>query len=223
MSELTATCDKPAMRKRGRPVQMQTAERESLVLTCAIELLSERGPEDVTMTDIAARAGMSKRTLYALYRSREELLGAGLKRFCKTLFRPLHPSEQNASLKDRLRILLTFDPDAEIGTVPFEMLRIVIASARTYPDMARDLAEQGPGQVIDLLCAELEKAAKTGEIDLPAKDIRTTAELLVDMVVGDLIPCLLDPARVRIMPEERAVRRDRAIEIFLNGVRPRPA
>ncbi len=221
MPKNTGPCNKPASRKRGRPVQMEASEREALVLDCAIELLSERGPDDVTMADIAERAGMSKRTLYELYRSREELLGAGLRKISNALFRPLHPSERNASLEDRLRILLTFDPKLEVGSVPLEMLRIVIASARSYPEMARNLSDKGPGQVIDLLCAELARSAETGEVNLRRDEIRTTAELLVDMVVGDIIPCLLDPERVLSLPEERAARRDRAIQIFLNGVRPR--
>lgn len=210
-----------ATRKRGRPVQMDPAEREALVLDCAIDLLSERGPEDVTMADIAARAGMSKRTLYALYRSREELLGAGLERFGKSLFRPLHPDERNASLEERLHILLSFPQMVGNPEVPLEMLRVVIASARHYPEMARSLSRQGPGQVSELLCEELAKAVDAGEIDLAPEDIPASAELLVDMVVGNTIACLLDPERLLGLPEERDVRRDRAIKMFLNGVRPR--
>ena len=114
-------------------MQMETAERESLVLDCAIALLSEHGPDDVTMADIAGRAGMSKRTLYALYGSREELLGAGLKRMSQSLFRPLDPDERGASLEERLRILLTFTPRVENPFVPLEMLRAVIAGAPLIP------------------------------------------------------------------------------------------
>lgn len=202
-------------------MQMEPTEREALVLDCAIELLSEHGPDAVTMADIAQRAGMSKRTLYALYRSREELLGAGLKRIGKTLFRPLHPDERNASLEDRLRILLSFDQMMENPSVPLEMLRIVIAEAPNYPDMGRSLSRTGPGQVCDLLCAELSRAAEAGEVSLAQDEIPAVAELLVDMVVGNTIPCLLDPERVLRLPEENAARRNRAVDIFLNGVRPR--
>ena len=41
------------------------------------------------------------------------------------------------------------------------------------------------------------------------------------MVVGNAIPALLDPDRVLRNPEEQAARRDWALDIFLNGVRPR--
>ncbi|WP_347309646.1 TetR/AcrR family transcriptional regulator [Defluviimonas sp. SAOS-178_SWC] len=221
MPENSADCGGGKTRRRGRPVQMDPAERETLVLDCAIELLSERGPDDVTMADIARRAGMSKRTLYALYRSREELLGAGLQRIGKTLFRPLAPEERDASLEERLRILLSFDTKMENPSVPLEMLRVVIAEARNYPEMSRSLSRTGPGQVCDMLCAELAGAVEAGEIALDPDDIPASAELLVDMVVGNTIPCLLDPERLLRLPEENAARRDRAIAIFLNGVRAR--
>ena len=219
----SGTNDKESTRKRGRPVQMCPADREALVLDCAIELVSEKGHEDVTMADIAQRAGMSKRTLYAVYRSREELLGAGLARMSKTLFRPLRPDERDASLEERLRILLTLNPKRGSPDVAIEMLRAVIAEARNYPEMGRSLSRSGPGQVANLLCDELEYAAATGEIKLSTEEIPAAAELLVDMVVGNTIPCLLDPERILRLPEERAARRDRAIAIFLNGVRPRGA
>lgn len=210
-----------SVRKRGRPVQMCPQDRESRVLDCAIELLAEKEPEAVTMADIARRAGMSKRTLYEVYRSREELLSAGLVRMGRTLFRPLSPDERDQSLEERLRILLTFTPRKEAPDVAIEMLRAVIAKARSLPEIGRSLSRWGPEQAAALVCRELERAAVAGEIALPDEEIPAAAELLVDMVVGNTIPCLLDPDRILRLPEERAARRDRAIAIFLNGVRPR--
>lgn len=209
------------VRRRGRPVQMCQTAREALVLDCAVALLSEHRSEEVTMAEIARRAGMSKRTLYTLYASREELLGAGLQRMSCTLFRALKPDEQQASLEERLRILLTFNPKKEPPHVVIEMLRAVISAARTYPGMARALSRSGPGQVAGLLAAELRRAAESGELALDPEEVDGAAELLVDMVVGNAIPALLDPDRLPRDPEAQANRRDRAIRIFLNGLRPR--
>lgn len=215
-------CEGAALpRRRGRPMQMDPAEREAAVLDCAVELLSDRGIDGVTMADIARCAGMSKRTLYALYRNREELLGAGLARMSRSLFRPLRPDERNASLEERLRILLTFNPSLAPPDVAIEMLRAVIAEVHTYPELGRSLSRTGPGQVAELLCEELRRAAEIGEVELDPDEIVATAELLVDMVVGNTIPGLLDPDRILRCPREQAARRDRALNIFLNGVRPR--
>ena len=216
-----ANTEESRARRRGRPVQMDPAERESLVLEAAIGLMSDTRPDEVTMAAIAQRASMSKRTLYALYGSREELLGACLQQMGKSLFRPLRPDERDASLEDRLRILLTLNPSMENPQAPLEMLRAVIAEARSYPQLACSLGKNGPGQVVDLLCRELTAAAAAGDIALSTEDIPGAAELLLDMVMGNTIACLLDPDRMLRLPAERAARRDRAIAIFLNGVRPR--
>lgn len=207
--------------KRGRPVQMEPAEREAMILDCAIALFSERGPEDVTMADIANGTGMSKRTLYAFYPSREAMVAACLERIAGSLFRPLRPDEQSATLEERLRILLTFDAKLDSGAVPLELLRIVISEARNFPETARRLSQKGPMQVSGLLRNELFRAAGRGEIAIPPDQIPQAADLLVDMVVGNIIPGLLDPEGHSPGQDERANRRDLAIWIFLEGVRPR--
>lgn len=212
---------KPATRRRGRPVQMDPARRECVVLEAAAELLAECRPDEVTMTSIARRAGMSKRTIYGLYDSREELLGACLARMGGTLFRPLNPEERGATLEDRLRIILTMNSASTPPEVPLEMLRALIAEARSYPDLACGLSREGPGQVVRTLTCELSRAARAGEIALAEDDAEDAARLLFDMVMGNAIDCLLDPSRILRLPEERVARRDRAIDIFLNGLRPR--
>lgn len=221
MTENPPDADEQGGRKRGRPVQMCPRKRETLVLDCAMELLSERVPDEVTMADIARRAGMSKRTLYTLYRSREELLGAGLARMSRTLFRPLRLEERDAPLEERLRILLTFNPRREPPGVVIEMLRTVIAEARCYPELSRTLSRSGPVHAASLVEDELARAVEAGEVALHPDEIAGAAEVLVDMVVGNAIPALLDPDRVPRNPDEQAARRDRAIDIFLHGVRPR--
>ncbi len=208
-------------RRRGRPRVMESAEREDRVLDCAISLFSQRGPDDVTMADISRSVGMSKRTLYALYSSREELMAAGLERIVDGLFRPLDPDKCGGELEDRLRNLLTFDSRLGNQSVPLELLRVVIAEARNFPDVASRLSKKGPAQVSGLLCKELLLAAEAGEIAISPNEVPLAASLLVDMVVGNIIPRLLDPKSHFQSPNELASRRDLAIQIFLEGVRPR--
>lgn len=198
---------------------MEPAEREALVLDCAMRLFSEHGPDTVTMTDIARCAGMSKRTLYGLYGSQEELIGAVLSRMVATFFRPLHPGERDAPLAERLRVLLTFSPGG--GAVPLEMLRVVIAGARKFPETGRNLARMFPGAVAGLLGTELARGIEAGEIALTPESVPAAADMLLDMVVGNAIACLLDPDYMSTCPEEQAARRDWAISIFLDGARPR--
>lgn len=49
-------------------------EDKNLFLTKVSELFLENGPKAVTMDDIASEFGMSKKTLYQMFRNKEELL-----------------------------------------------------------------------------------------------------------------------------------------------------
>lgn len=64
------------MRRMGRPLVMTANERKALIFAAAEGLFGARGCEKVTMAEIAAQAGMSKRTLYVLFPDKNELLKA---------------------------------------------------------------------------------------------------------------------------------------------------
>jgi AcrR family transcriptional regulator len=54
--------------------ERQWALREDAILDAAYEILAERGTGETSMDDIAARAGVSKPTLYQHFASKDELL-----------------------------------------------------------------------------------------------------------------------------------------------------
>src|SRR3546814_19396995 len=62
------------MTRTGRPLAMPAEERKKEVYVAAAKLFGERGYEKVTMTEIAAQAGMSKKTLYVSFADKAALL-----------------------------------------------------------------------------------------------------------------------------------------------------
>lgn len=54
------------------------AQREAAIVQAALSLASEGGFENVRTRDVAARAGVTVRTLYRKFPSKEDLLSAGL-------------------------------------------------------------------------------------------------------------------------------------------------
>lgn len=62
------------MSKLGRPIVMTADERRREIFNCAEKLFGEKGFEHVTMSEIAASAGMSKKTLYVHFSDKRELL-----------------------------------------------------------------------------------------------------------------------------------------------------
>ncbi|MCI2809095.1 TetR/AcrR family transcriptional regulator [Eoetvoesiella caeni] len=62
------------MTRTGRPLAMSTEDRKNEIHNAAEQLFGDRGYEKVTMAEIAAQAGMSKKTLYVHFADKEALL-----------------------------------------------------------------------------------------------------------------------------------------------------
>lgn len=202
-------------------MQIDHETRETMVLDAAAALLATSRLEDVSMSAIAHKAGMSKRTLYTIFSSREALLGASFARIGRTLFRRLTSEERRQPLHDRLRTLLTLNHVPCFDKMPLELLRAVVTEAPVYPGIAEQLDSGGRGALIRYVSEELELAQSQAEADLREMQFEEAAELLVDMVLGDTLHRLLMPGKDCGTIEERDRRRDRAIALFLDGVRRR--
>jgi AcrR family transcriptional regulator len=64
-------------------------ELSEQLITAAMELAAEGGFEHVKQRDVAARAGVTLRTLYKRFRSKDELLAAGMSRMTEQIERRL--------------------------------------------------------------------------------------------------------------------------------------
>ena len=67
-------------KKRGRPKELSTAERETAILDAAEIVLAENGLKGASMAAISKAAGMSKRTVYEVFPSRAALFEACIRR-----------------------------------------------------------------------------------------------------------------------------------------------
>src|SRR5580765_7400709 len=61
---------------RGRPRQIDEEERRQLLIEAAEKVFVEMGYGTANVDDIAKRAGMSKKTLYQLFETKESLFAA---------------------------------------------------------------------------------------------------------------------------------------------------
>jgi AcrR family transcriptional regulator len=59
------------LRRRGRP---RSALAEQAILTAALDLIAERGPEGLGIEQVAARAGVGKATIYRRWPGKEDML-----------------------------------------------------------------------------------------------------------------------------------------------------
>lgn len=130
---------------RGRA---QDSSRDDLIISATLELLSSNGYHGLTMTDVAARAGVSKATLYRRWTAKEDLVADAV----ATLSPLVSPSYPGTSLRDDLLALLeqasTCDSSSEVATAIYEM-------ARSHPDLYQTVS----ARFGTFIRAELERIA----------------------------------------------------------------
>lgn len=207
----------PASR-RGRPPRMPPAARAAAILDAAERVLLAHGLQGTTMEAVAREAGMSKRTLYAVFDGRAALFAALVRRLREGIVAPLTPAQQALPLAERLRLLLAPDRRPGAGSVPLEVLRAAVAEAPRHPDLARSMLEEGPRAIRRLIRAELDRGVARGEIRLA--DPGEAAALLHGMALPCPLEKLLDAAAPAETAAETRARVDRAVSVFLRGIAP---
>lgn len=89
------------------------AATRAAILDAARAIAAERGPEALTISDVAHRAGVNRVTLYQHFRTREDLIGAVIARVSDDV---THMLETQAPPGDGIRFMLDFMGDhPEVG------------------------------------------------------------------------------------------------------------
>lgn len=132
------------MARTGRPLAMPPAERKAAIFAAAEHLFSERGYEKVTMSDIAAAAGMSKRTLYNLFDEKGALLQSLID---SSYIWPDDAFErQEADSVDQLRTRLRVIANHVLSDRHINLCRLAIAERIGMSGLAEAFVEMGIGK-----------------------------------------------------------------------------
>jgi TetR/AcrR family transcriptional repressor of mexJK operon len=193
--------------------------KKQAVITAALRLFLEQGFGATSMDAIAREAGVSKATLYAHVKNKEELF-AHIVTSCAAQLVALHPGFENqagdvraellAFARDHLALLLS--PE---GTA---MHRIVIAEAPRDPELGRVFFENGPAVRLAGLVDYLQDAEGRGLLKID--DAKLAADEFMAMIGGMLhLRAMLGLADDISMAERESVV-DHAVDAFLRAYRP---
>ncbi|WP_322013652.1 TetR/AcrR family transcriptional regulator [Paraburkholderia sp. J12] len=147
---------------RGRP--KDPAKREAL-LNAARDLFLSQGPDGVTVDEIAARAGVSKVTLYANFADRNALLEAVMARESERII----SNDYLADTAGRdLEAALCGLGERVLGFLANPQMvgleRLIAVAAESHPEKARRFFEVGPGRNRDILVKLIEMGIEQGRI-----------------------------------------------------------
>ncbi|HEX3888228.1 MAG TPA: helix-turn-helix domain-containing protein [Phenylobacterium sp.] len=106
-------------------------------------LVAERGLRNVSLDEIAARAGVTKGAIYSNFRSKAELLWEAVDRRRLHLDSPITPGDARTTSRDIARTLMAQFPQAEMEADFYTELRAYI---RTDPELRAQQAAQQKAQ-----------------------------------------------------------------------------
>jgi len=158
--------------ERGRN---QDASRDELIINAALELLGVKGYHGLTMTDVAAHAGVSKATLYRRWTAKADLVADAV----ATLDSLNSPRYPGTSLRDDLLALVHHAGNCDNRP---ELVIATMEMARLHPELYRTLAERYSTFVRSELTKLSARAAEAGHAPL--------SEVELD-VLGDTVIALM--------------------------------
>lgn len=214
----TATPQKAAGRG-GRPSREEALRREKLMLEVAAVLFMERGFEETSIDAIAERAGISKPTLYSRYQDKKELFAAVLKGRIERWLVPLSATAEAIETERDIEVIL-HDLSRRMLAVMLApeavaLRRILVAQSLRFPDLAKLAHEEGWLRSVRAIAKLLHKFSARGELVIANPEL--SAEQFLCLTLGGAGRSL--DAGLAVEPDSLELRRQAAVELFLNGVR----
>ncbi|MGE0802122.1 MAG: TetR/AcrR family transcriptional regulator [Lautropia sp.] len=204
-SAAAAVSAPPARRPRGPRWERRKDSRPSELLDAALDLFVERGYAAARLDDVAARAGVSKGTLYLYYANKEELFKAVVRASIVPLLQEFRAEIEH---DDRsAEVLLAGYVDAwwtRFGSTRLAgIIKLIIGEAGNFPEVARFFDSEVVSGNHELVTLILRRGVERGEfrdidVDLVAHSVM--APLVMKSIWANSIePCCtvarVEPAR----------------------------
>lgn len=222
VEELLMECDTgaseyPLPARRGRPCQIAEPERRKRLLDAAENVFLELGYGAASMDDIARRAGMSKKTLYRLFETKQSLFAAVIaaRRAVLDAMIDGNACAGDESPKEALRSYLGRVARFVLAPRQAALYRLVIAESLRTPELAHAFYQEGPCKVRSVLEGWLARQHDNGV--LYVTDPQRDAGMVCSMVIAELQMRLLVGGMNA--PDEALIDStvDRAVDLFLEG------
>ena len=192
---MSAIASHPAPRRRGgrrpagpRPDDPRVVRSRAAVLEAARSLFLRQGYAGTTMEEIAAAAGLTKRTVYNNYADKEALftrIVTEVTAYAEVFARGLRPEFAGITRATLRPTLEDLAHRMALGIVRPEVIalrRLLIGEAREFPDLARGYFDRAPGQVLDALASGFARLGRAGL--LRVSNARVAAAQFAYLVAG---------------------------------------
>ena len=161
--------------------------RPSEIIAAALASFAERGFAATRLDDIAARAGVTRGTLYLYFSSKEELFKAVVRQFLLPIFarREEMLAAATEPTPDLLAKFILSFPVALAGSQVSAIPKLVLSEAGNFPDLARFYVDEVLRRGRRLIRGLLRRGIERGEfrnVDVDQVFYCVVAPLLVTML-----------------------------------------
>jgi AcrR family transcriptional regulator len=205
-------------RRGGRPSRADALRLRQRILEVATELFLAEGYGSTSIEAVAARAGISKRTLYHRFDDKSALFAAVVHEIIAQIRPPAHvPLIEGATLHDVLRRLAGMILRAALSPKALALHRLVVGESARFPELVRAVHGDGSTREATALISGL-LARDLRDSKLNAENRAFAAEQFIFMIVS--------------LPQRRAIGygapmtaaeldawADKTVALFLNGCR----
>lgn len=150
----------------------EAGSKPAQILEAAGKLFLENGYGAVSMDNVAKTANVSKATLYAHFRSKDELFAAMVACECRDQMGALSCDEvSRMEVADALRLVGRRFMRMILSGKALAAYRVVVAEAHRFPELARAFYESGPAHSHRQMAAFLREADRRGALRIPDADL----------------------------------------------------
>lgn len=206
----------------------RSQEKRLAIIDAAKQLFLETGFGPTSMDAVAERAGVSKRTVYSHFESKEALFDSIMSQMCSTLGGAIQAqvdlmmskAEQatgpDPNMPEMLQVLgyrfltLVTDP------TDVALFRIIIGEASRFPQLGREFFEKGPKKLTEQLAVYFERQAALGSltIDDPCQAAWHFLAMVKDPIHLKLLIGVIDTPSEAELKEIAAKGVDRFLKIY---------
>ena len=202
--------------KGGRPTREMAARLHAHILAAALDQFVRLGADGASMEGIASAANVSKRTLYARFASKTDLLVSAIEYGVAKHLKPISASIPEGSARERLRhtAIRMLDASLKPEVVSLRALATWIADHEpTLHDAVQKLVVHNPVGVIQSI---LEEGARSGELRFA--DSYFTAMFFFDALVSMPRDRILNRLGLQDRQPAKHAYLDRTIDLIWTGV-----
>lgn len=201
------------------PTQVKKGRKFDQVLEAACEVFLTDGFERTNMDDIAARAGVSKATVYSYFPDKRLLFMEAAK---TEINRRALDAESGIPADAPVPMVLEFSARILVGFFLSEfgknMFRICVSNSETFPELGKMLYETGPKMAVTRLSEYFAEATTRG--DLAVEDPDLAAAQFVELCKADIFVRTMLGAAPDVTDEEVSRVVKGAVEMFLARYAP---